>query len=234
MGAYRLEVSPNNRAACNGMQPCKGTKITKGECRFGTWVEIKDHGSFKWRHLACVTKKVFANLKNDFNSPEDVDGFDELPEAYQQKFSEYFETGIVPEEDLPESARKKDEADGEPGEDAGDEGKKKITKKGKEAAPTENGDKPAAKSAPKKRKAPAKKAKTEESDQEEEEALTTEDEKPSKKRKTANKKSVKEESDNENEEDAAPAKKTKTAAKAKPAKKSAKKVDPDSELSASD
>lgn len=44
-GVYRLEMSPTNRAACNGRQPCKGTKIQKGEVRFGTWVTIRENGS---------------------------------------------------------------------------------------------------------------------------------------------------------------------------------------------
>jgi hypothetical protein len=84
-----------------GPVPCHGTKIKKSECRFGTWVPFKDHGSFKWRHLACITcveycstlekeklielllshssKKQLENLKKEFSGPEDVDGYDEIP-----------------------------------------------------------------------------------------------------------------------------------------------------------
>jgi hypothetical protein len=31
MGVYKLAYSPSGRAACNGRQPCNGTKIGKGE-----------------------------------------------------------------------------------------------------------------------------------------------------------------------------------------------------------
>lgn len=44
-GIYRLELSPNNRAACNGRKPCKGTKIGKGEVRLGSWVTFHENGS---------------------------------------------------------------------------------------------------------------------------------------------------------------------------------------------
>lgn len=31
---------------------CKkaNAKLQKGEPRFGTWVEIKEHGSWRWKH----------------------------------------------------------------------------------------------------------------------------------------------------------------------------------------
>ncbi|ORX35402.1 poly polymerase and DNA-ligase Zn-finger region-domain-containing protein [Kockovaella imperatae] len=79
MPAYRLEVSSSNRAACNGKLPCKGNKIMKGELRLGTWVQIRDNGSFKWRHWGCVTEAQIQNLQKDFPNPDDVDGFEELP-----------------------------------------------------------------------------------------------------------------------------------------------------------
>jgi serine/threonine-protein kinase ATR len=45
------EVSGNNRAGCRDSE-CKkrGDKILKGELRFGTWVEIQEHGSWAWKH----------------------------------------------------------------------------------------------------------------------------------------------------------------------------------------
>lgn len=45
------EVSPNNRAGCKDTE-CKkrGDKCVKGTLRFGTWVEIQDHGSWSWKH----------------------------------------------------------------------------------------------------------------------------------------------------------------------------------------
>lgn len=45
------EISANNRAGCKD-SVCKkeAVKITKGEIRFGTWVEINDRGSWSWKH----------------------------------------------------------------------------------------------------------------------------------------------------------------------------------------
>lgn len=45
------EVAPTARAGCNETR-CKkeGNKIQKGELRYGAWVEIKEHGSWKWKH----------------------------------------------------------------------------------------------------------------------------------------------------------------------------------------
>jgi hypothetical protein len=45
------ELSSSSRAGCQD-KVCKenGTKIQKGELRLGTWVEIQDHGSWRWKH----------------------------------------------------------------------------------------------------------------------------------------------------------------------------------------
>ncbi|KAM0756158.1 zf-PARP-domain-containing protein [Meredithblackwellia eburnea MCA 4105] len=40
MGQYRLEYSKSARAACKGKKPCNGTKIEKGQLRFGTVVDM--------------------------------------------------------------------------------------------------------------------------------------------------------------------------------------------------
>jgi hypothetical protein len=55
---HPLEVSPNNRAGCHEAG-CKkdAVKILKGEIRFGSWVEIKEHGSWSWKHW-CATLNV--------------------------------------------------------------------------------------------------------------------------------------------------------------------------------
>jgi hypothetical protein len=49
--SHYTELSPNNRAGCKDTV-CKkeAIKIKKGEIRFGTWVEIAEHGSWAWRH----------------------------------------------------------------------------------------------------------------------------------------------------------------------------------------
>lgn len=47
----QIEISPNARAKCQEKE-CKdnGVKLKKGEIRFGTWVEIMDHSSWRWKH----------------------------------------------------------------------------------------------------------------------------------------------------------------------------------------
>ncbi|KAG6016357.1 hypothetical protein E4U54_001663 [Claviceps lovelessii] len=53
MPQYRVatEISPNNRAGCkDSICNKEKIKITKGEIRFGTWVEIQEHGSWAWKH----------------------------------------------------------------------------------------------------------------------------------------------------------------------------------------
>jgi serine/threonine-protein kinase ATR len=85
MPQYRIEVSPNNRAGCKD-KVCKeaGVKITKGEIRFGSWVEIKEHGSWAWKHWGCVSGAQMLNLhefcdKGDGTFDFDlIDGYDEM------------------------------------------------------------------------------------------------------------------------------------------------------------
>ncbi|KAL7423681.1 hypothetical protein Q5752_001263 [Cryptotrichosporon argae] len=103
--AYRVEVSPSNRASCNGAKPCKGNKIMKGELRFGTWVEIAGNGSFKWRHWGCVTPRQLENIQQNFPEAEELDGYEDLPEDYQQKIRTALQEGHVDDADIPETAR---------------------------------------------------------------------------------------------------------------------------------
>lgn len=46
-----IELASTGRAGCTD-SVCKknAEKIPKGELRLGTWVTIKDHASWKWRH----------------------------------------------------------------------------------------------------------------------------------------------------------------------------------------
>ncbi|KAH6604196.1 hypothetical protein Trco_007642 [Trichoderma cornu-damae] len=85
MPEYRVEISPNNRAGCQDTV-CKkdGVKIFRGEIRFGSWVEIKEHGSWRWKHWGCVSGAQIAGLQElcggdagnyDYDA---IDGYDEL------------------------------------------------------------------------------------------------------------------------------------------------------------
>lgn len=51
MADILTEISPNNRAGCQGTA-CKkeNVKIMKGEVRQGVTVNINEHVSIKWRH----------------------------------------------------------------------------------------------------------------------------------------------------------------------------------------
>uniref|UniRef100_V5ET49 PARP-type domain-containing protein n=2 Tax=Kalmanozyma brasiliensis (strain GHG001) TaxID=1365824 RepID=V5ET49_KALBG len=108
---YRIEYSANNRAACKGAKPCKGTKIKKGEMRLGTLVEIQGNQSFAYRHYGCITSQVIRNIKekDGITDPVDLDGFEELIPADQAKLRRAFAEGHVAEEDIPDSARVKDD-----------------------------------------------------------------------------------------------------------------------------
>ncbi|ORY24675.1 hypothetical protein BCR39DRAFT_546121 [Naematelia encephala] len=138
---YRLEIASRSQASCNGRKPCKGSKIEKGTLRLGTWVEIQGHGAFKWRHWGCTTPEVIGHLKRDFEKPSDVDGFEELPEMYQEKFIKAWEVEHVEDEDIPATARLPTPPPGEEGE--AETPKKKTPKKAKQPADGEaDGDKP--------------------------------------------------------------------------------------------
>ncbi|KAJ6780883.1 hypothetical protein PWT90_01925 [Aphanocladium album] len=80
-----LEISPNNRAGCKDTV-CKkdAVKITKGEIRFGTWVEIEERGSWSWKHWGCVSGDQMQRLHDQCAKGDDewdfdeIDGYDEL------------------------------------------------------------------------------------------------------------------------------------------------------------
>jgi hypothetical protein len=51
-----LEVSASNRAGCqDALCKAEGRKIEKGAMRFGTWVEIQEHGSWRWKHWYVIS-----------------------------------------------------------------------------------------------------------------------------------------------------------------------------------
>jgi hypothetical protein len=76
-----------------------GTKIQKGEIRFGTVVEIQGNTSFQWRHFECITPKQVANLKADLGSMSELDGYEDLPKSDQTRFDRLWEEGKVSEDE---------------------------------------------------------------------------------------------------------------------------------------
>ncbi|KII91263.1 hypothetical protein PLICRDRAFT_105527, partial [Plicaturopsis crispa FD-325 SS-3] len=110
---YRLELASSSRAKCKGPVPCKGTAIGKGELRMGSIVDFRGNTSYAWRHWGCVTPQVIANMKKSFDDAADLDGYDELPAAQQEKVTKAWAEGRVADEDIPDSARKPGGGDGE-------------------------------------------------------------------------------------------------------------------------
>lgn len=108
MPQYRIEISPNNRAGCNDTV-CKkeAVKILKNEIRFGTWVEIQDRGSWKWKHWGCVSGSQIAGLQESCGGDPDnydfdaIDGFDELnDEDVKEKVRRCVKQGHIDAEDF--------------------------------------------------------------------------------------------------------------------------------------
>ncbi|CDO71198.1 hypothetical protein BN946_scf184845.g69 [Trametes cinnabarina] len=103
---------------------CKGTKIEKGELRFGSLVDFKGNTNFSWRHWGCVTPKIISNMKEKFDEADELDGFEDLNEEDQERIKKAWEEGHVAPEDVPETARKPE------GEGDEDEDEEKPKKKG--------------------------------------------------------------------------------------------------------
>ncbi|KAJ5439580.1 uncharacterized protein N7458_010578 [Penicillium daleae] len=99
------EVSPNNRAGCKNKE-CKdeSIKITKGEIRVGTWIETDNFQSWSWRHWGCTTPLILSHIvKGVFEEDkltgdenfELIDGWEDLPEVYQDTVREALIQGHV-------------------------------------------------------------------------------------------------------------------------------------------
>jgi hypothetical protein len=54
---------------------------------------------------------IINNLKKSFSEADELDGFDELQPADQDRIRKAWDDGHIPEEDVPETARKPEEAD---------------------------------------------------------------------------------------------------------------------------
>ncbi|KAF8521768.1 hypothetical protein BU17DRAFT_33599, partial [Hysterangium stoloniferum] len=118
-GAYRLEYASSNRAKCKDklhFMESSGSTIAKGELRLGSQVDFRGNTSFAWRHWGCTTPVIIAKFKDAFASADELDGFEELKEADQERVRKAWEDGRVAEEDIPATAKKTGDA-GDAGED---------------------------------------------------------------------------------------------------------------------
>jgi hypothetical protein len=88
-----------------------------------------------WRHWGCTTETIITNMKKSFSEADELDGFDELQPADQDKIRKTWELGHVPDEDIPETARKAQ----------GDDGADEEVKPKKKRAPAKKSEGEAAK-----------------------------------------------------------------------------------------
>ena len=63
-----------------------------------------------WRHWGCTTPVIINNFKKSFSQADELDGFDELQPADQDKIRRAWDDGHVADEDVPETARKPEQA----------------------------------------------------------------------------------------------------------------------------
>ncbi|KAJ7690161.1 hypothetical protein B0H16DRAFT_1445244, partial [Mycena metata] len=104
--AYRLEYALSGRSKCKGRKPCNGTEIPKGHLRFGSLVTIPDDKTFfAWRHWGCVTAKVISNVKQIYDAPSDIAGFEALREEDKTRVINAWAVDQVAHEDVPDTAR---------------------------------------------------------------------------------------------------------------------------------
>lgn len=146
---YRLEYASSARSKCKGPKPCVGNPIAKGELRVGSVVDFRGNTSYSWRHWGCTTTKIITNMKSQFESADELDGFDDLKDEDKERLRKAWEEGKVADEDIPETARK---APGEEAEEDEEKPKKRAPAKAKKDAAGEDGEKPKRKRAPAKAK----------------------------------------------------------------------------------
>ncbi|KAI9831548.1 MAG: hypothetical protein M1819_004778 [Sarea resinae] len=98
---YRVELASSNRAGCKNRECLDAKeKIPKGELRYGSWVDIGEHGSWSWKHWGCVTPVQIAKLIDYIDGDLDmIDGYDEIPSELQEKVARAVEQGHVDDAD---------------------------------------------------------------------------------------------------------------------------------------
>ncbi|EON64892.1 hypothetical protein W97_04126 [Coniosporium apollinis CBS 100218] len=186
--AYRIELSPNNRAGCKDTE-CKnnGVKILKGECRLATLIEIQEKQSWAYKHWGCVSPKVISNMQAHCQGDLGlIEGYEEMPDEWQDKIARALEQGHIDDEDYkgdpqynrpgakkprtPKAKKTKDEDDNDEGED-GEDGPESPTKpapKKRGRPKAEPADEEAEAPAPKKSRGRPKKAVADDAEEEEE------------------------------------------------------------------
>jgi hypothetical protein len=84
---------------------------------------IQLHVRSVWRHWGCTTPKILSNMKVQFSSADELDGFEDLNDEDKDRVRHAFDEGKVADEDIPETARKAG------GDDEAEEGEEKPKKK---------------------------------------------------------------------------------------------------------
>ncbi|KAF9240721.1 hypothetical protein BU15DRAFT_27940, partial [Melanogaster broomeanus] len=143
---YRLEYASSARAKCKGPKPCAGTSIAKGALRLGSVTDFRGNTTYVWRHWGCTTEKVLSNMKAQFTTADELDGFEDLNDEDKDRLRRAFDEGKVADEDIPESARKPAGDDAEEGDKTK---KKRAPAKKKAEAEADDEEKPKKKRATK-------------------------------------------------------------------------------------
>ena len=98
-----------------------------------------------WRHWGCVTKKILENIKKSIEEASEVDGYEDLRPEDQAKVIKAWQEGHVADEDIPDSARKDEDAEEKPKKAKKAPAKKKADEDGGEASEKPKRGKTAAK-----------------------------------------------------------------------------------------
>ncbi|CCM01220.1 uncharacterized protein FIBRA_03268 [Fibroporia radiculosa] len=160
-GVFKLEYASSGRAKC---KTC-GASVGKDFFRLGNEVDFRGNKSLAWRHWGCADAKSIASMKLSYSEPSEIEGFNILKSAEQEKVQRAWDNGAIPEEDRG------------PGE-AVDTGKKAPVKRKKKDEDGNADEKP--------KKTRGRKPKPKDEDEEDEE----EEEKPKRKRAPTAKKDV--------------------------------------------
>ncbi|EKM56501.1 uncharacterized protein PHACADRAFT_253668 [Phanerochaete carnosa HHB-10118-sp] len=95
-GKFKLEYASSGRAKCK--DGC-GETIGKGYFRLGHEVDFRGNKSFSYQHWGCAPASTIEKLKTSCSKPEEIEGFDELKEAEQEKVKCAWDEGAIPEKD---------------------------------------------------------------------------------------------------------------------------------------
>ncbi|KAM0756156.1 zf-PARP-domain-containing protein [Meredithblackwellia eburnea MCA 4105] len=109
--SYILSYAPTNQSRCKGRKPCTGSPIAKGSLRCATIAEIGGNEGYSrtfWRHWGCVSPQQIFNMHGKLKTADEIEGFEHLAAEDQEKVRKAFRDGHVAQEDIPVTAKKRE------------------------------------------------------------------------------------------------------------------------------